>query len=250
MKTGRSDSSPNGAGAIEQCRRAVGDHRRHKTGMGCGIVSAAAHAPLGRGDGIGPLELFGRVGVVAPGVEHVGQAEVQCRSVGIRQTGIRQKRANRRQVALGQLAAQEGRQLRQGPGVARIVPHRVAEAPLGRGEVAQLFQNRPKAVVGNGEIGLQLDCLAETPKRLVEATLLVVYSAQAVVSFGRVRVKPHRRLAGDDRLLVLFLLFQGSSQVPMGAGQVGLQLQGTAIPGDGVVQPAFFLQGLAHVAVA
>ena len=61
---------------------------------------------------------------------------------------------------LGQLAAQQGGQRGIGPGVARVVPQRLAGAALRLREVAQLFEHGAQVAVGGGQVGLEPQGLA------------------------------------------------------------------------------------------
>ena len=101
-------------------------------------------------------QVLGGAGVVAPRVEHVGQAEVQCRAACPRQSAA--SASSCRMVArsaVGQLAAQQGRQL----GVRRRRARVAAAAPrgsmLGRGEVPQLLEDGAQIAVPGGEVRLE-----------------------------------------------------------------------------------------------
>ena len=75
------------------------------------VVLLAAVAPLGPLQRVAAIELLGGLGILAPRVQDVGQAEVQQQSFRVRQLHVLQQATLRRQILRGEFAAQEYGQL-------------------------------------------------------------------------------------------------------------------------------------------
>ena len=87
---------------------------RPSTNRSCS-AGTYSRLPLGQlqAEGVGLAEALGGAGVVAAGVEHVGQAEEEPGARAAGQVGVGQPGLERGEVVVGQLAAEQGRQ----PGV-------------------------------------------------------------------------------------------------------------------------------------
>ena len=132
MKIGRSLSRPKPRTRSKKAGEQAAIMPLDEAGVVGRVVALAALVPLGQGQGVGlPQGLAGLV-VVAAGVEHLGQAEVQGAAPAFGQVGVGQQPAHGRQVGVGQLAAQQRRQLRVGAGQVRVEPQRRAQAAAPR----------------------------------------------------------------------------------------------------------------------
>ena len=85
------------------------------------VVLLAGLAPLGQLQRVAPIEVLGGLGILAPRVQDLGQAEVQEQSLCVRQLRFLQQPALRSQILLRKFAAQELRQLVMREGEAGIV---------------------------------------------------------------------------------------------------------------------------------
>ena len=91
------------------------------------VVLLAALAPLGQLQRVAPVEVLGGLGILAPRVQDLGQAEVQQQSLCVGQVHFLQQRPLRSQILLRKFAAQEFRQFAMREGEPGIVPQRGAE---------------------------------------------------------------------------------------------------------------------------
>ena len=75
--------------------------------MGLRVVLLAAFAPLGQLQGVAQFEVPGGLGILAPRVEDLGQAEVQQQSLRVGQLLFLQQPAQLGQIILGKFSAEE-----------------------------------------------------------------------------------------------------------------------------------------------
>ena len=76
---------PKAADPLEEIRRADRDHPGDERLVLFRVVLLAALAPLGQLQRVAPIEVLGGLGILAPRVQDLGQAEVQQQSLCVRQ---------------------------------------------------------------------------------------------------------------------------------------------------------------------
>ena len=111
MKIGRSVSSPKPRTRSKNVGRTGRHQARDEPRMVRRVVVLALGAPVGQPQGVGLPQVLGGLVVGALGIEHEGQAEVQGRALAPGQVGVGHQLPHGGQVGLGQLAAEQGRQL-------------------------------------------------------------------------------------------------------------------------------------------
>ena len=117
------------------------------------VVLLAALAPLGQLQGVAPSEVLGGLGILAPRVQDLGQAEVQQQSLRVRQLRFLQQPALCGQILLRKFAAQEFRQFVMREGEAGIVPQRGAEGVFRALKIADLLQSAPRLPCASAKSG-------------------------------------------------------------------------------------------------
>ena len=240
---------PKAADPLEEIRRADRDHLGDERLVLFRVVLLAALAPLGQLQRVAPIEVLGGLGILAPRVQDLGQAEVQQQSLCVRQLRFLQQAALRGQILLRKFAAQEFRQFVMREGEPGIVPQRGAEAVFRALKIADLLQSAAQVAVRLGIVRLQFQCPAVAGDRFVQLPLLLQGSAQVVVRLGKVRLQFQCPAAAGDRFVQLPLLLQGIAQVVVCLGIVRLQFQCPAVAGDRFVQLPLVLQCIAQVVV-
>ena len=232
---------------------------------------------------VAPIEVLGGLGILAPRVQDLGQAEVQEQSLCVRQTRLLQQPALRSQVVLRKFTAQEFRQFVMCEGKLGILPQRGAETVFRAAKIAQLLQSDAQIAVGLdksrlqihcaavagdrivqlppvfpcvaevvvclGKFRLQIQCPAAAGDRFVQFALVGQRNAEVVVYRGKVRVPLQCPPVAGDRFVQIPLVLQRNAQVAVRLGKVGLQFQCAAVTGNRFVQPAQVLQRIAQVVV-
>ena len=163
---------PKAADPLEEIRRADRDHPGDEKLVLFRVVLLAALAPLGQLQRVAPIEVLGGLGILAPRVQDLGQAEVQQQSLCVRQLRFLQQAALRGQVLLRKFAAQKFRQFVMREGEAGIVPQRGAEGVFRALKIAHLLQGAAQVVVRLGIVRLQFQRPAVAGDRFVQLPLV------------------------------------------------------------------------------
>ena len=186
-----------------------------------GVVRLAALAPLGQLQGVAPREVLGGLGIFAPRVEDLGQAEVQEQPLPSANSASSSKRRCAARSCSGSLPPRSVRQFvdarrRSGDCAARRCGRR-----LPRPEIAHLLQDAAQVAVGLGKVRLQFQCPAVAGERFVRLALVLQRIAQVAVGLGIVRLQLQCPAVAGDRFVQLPLFLQRIAQVAVGLGKSG-----------------------------
>ena len=198
--------------------------------LGRGILAV----PLGEllADGVGLAEAGGGAGVLAAGVEHVGQPEEQPGARGLGQIRVGEPLLQRREVRIRQLAAEQGRQPGVRHGEVRLELQRRAEGRLGIVHPALLLGEAAEVEIGGRRIGLGLQGLVIVRAGLGVPALLLHRPAQREVHPGPRLVREQQRLLEvRDRLGGLLPLHVHLGQDLLEGGVGRVELDGPLHPG-------------------
>ena len=203
-------------------------------------VLAAALGQL-HADGVGLAQAFGGAGVVAAGVEHVGQGEEEPGAGSWARLGSASRSSSSGEIRVGQLAAEQRRQ----PGVrdreVRLEPQRRAEGRLGLVQLALLLVEPADVELGRGRVGLDLQRGARNAHRAsIEPALFLQRPAQREMEARSLLVSQGQHAlpaAGSPR--------PGSSRSMYSSARISqkrrvgrVELDGPLEPGQGVVELA------------
>ena len=98
------------------------------------------------------------------------------------------------------------------------------------------FRVIAEAIVGQGEVGLEPDRLAERGDGLVELPLVLQGDAEVIVGLGEVGLEPDRLAAFGDGLVDLPLVARVTPRVLWGLARSGLSRISLATYGDGLFE--------------
>ena len=249
MKIGRSRLQAEAAHPLEKGRRTDRDHAGHKPLMRGRVVLQAALPSPGQRQRVGLPQRLARRVVGAPGIEHLGQAEVQGGAAIRMEVGVGQELTHGGQVLVGQLGARNVASAAWAPARRGSYRSAVRQQRSASGKSPSSSRTVPRAQWARGQVRLVPQGLAVVSLRLRKLPLFVPHAAQAAVGLCVRRVELQGPAVDGQGLVVLLPLGQEAGEVGMEACRPGFELDCPLIPGDRVVQGILFLEGLAHVVV-
>ena len=222
------------------------------------VVLLPAPAPIRQLQRVAQGAMLGGLGIFAPRVQDLGQAESQRYSLGVGQRPrlaggrtLLQQPTLRGQVLLRKPAAQDLGQCPMRGDEAGIALQGGAERRFCCLKITHLLLNDAQIVVRPGIIGLHFQRPLPAGDRVVELSLFLEGSAQVVMRIDVVRLQLQCPAAADDRFLQLPLVPQGDAQVVVRLGIIRFQLQRLLVAGDrlgnsaqgGIRQPQVVVEG-------
>ena len=114
----------------------------------------------------------------------------------------------------------------------------------GLSEITLQEKYQTEVVMGLGEFGFEIDCLAEGGNSLIEQSPVAENIAEVVMHFGNVRLDALSMAKGADGLVKLTIFVQGVGQVVVSFVHIRLEADGFTEGRDGLIKRSLLRRAL------